>query len=531
MRPTVTPILLVVLDGWGYSENTEFNAIHSAHSPVWDELWRRHPHTLLQASGTSVGLPENQMGNSEVGHMNMGAGRVVGQEFTRISRAIQDGSFFRNETLRRAFAHVAANGKAVHLLGLLSPGGVHGHEEHIFAMMELIARCGQPRAYLHAFLDGRDTPPKSAAESIRRAVLKAEELGTGRIASMIGRYYAMDRNRNWKRTRQAHELIAHGRARHRCEDPLIALDQAYRAGQSDEFLKPTAVLHQGKPVRLEEGDMIVFMNYRADRARQLSRSLTNPDFSGFERGTVPKLSAFISLTEYHAKYEFPVAFPPEALTNVFGQYISDLGLRQLRIAETEKYAHVTFFFNGGEERAFEGEHRILVPSAHVATYDRKPEMSARQITDKLVRAIKGKEYHAIICNYANADMVGHSGDLGATVKAVEAIDACLRRLLAACRNGGCEMIVTADHGNAEQLKSYITEKVQAQPHTAHTSNPVPFVYVGRPGEVVSADGRLSDVTPTMLYLMGLNPPREMTGKPLIRLQEASQPSAKASAQG
>jgi len=271
-------------------------------------------------------------------------------------------------------------------------------------------------------------------------------------------------------------LIAHGRARRRCEDPLIALDQAYRAGQSDEFLKPTAVLHQGKPVRLEEGDMIVFMNYRADRARQLSRSLTNPDFSGFERGTVPKLSAFISLTEYHAKYEFPVAFPPEALTNVFGQYISDLGLRQLRIAETEKYAHVTFFFNGGEERAFEGEHRILVPSAHVATYDRKPEMSARQITDKLVRAIKGKEYHAIICNYANADMVGHSGDLGATVKAVEAIDACLRRLLAACRNGGCEMIVTADHGNADEM--FVEQHGKRRARTSHTCNPVPFVIAG-----------------------------------------------------
>ncbi len=516
------PLVLLILDGWGYAENTEYNAIHSANKPNWERIWQQCPHTLIRASGIDVGLPDDQMGNSEVGHMNIGSGRVVDQEFTRIMRAIEDGSFYKNETLNKAFHKAADNGKAVHLLGLLSPGGVHGHEDHIMAMMDLAVKCGVERLYLHAFLDGRDTPPKSAEESVHRMHMKMQELGSDKVrfASIIGRYYAMDRNRHWDRTKVAYDLISQGMADYRSNDAYIAVDMAYARGETDEFVKPTAITRPGEdPVQVEDGDVMVFSNYRADRARQLARAFTKSEFKSFYRERVPKLAAFISLTEYKANYEFPVAFPPAALHNVFGEYIAAHGLKQLRIAETEKYAHVTFFFNGGEERVFAGEDRILIPSPHVRTYDAAPAMSATTVTDKLVEAIHSGKYDAIICNYANADMVGHTGDFHAAVKAIESLDYCIGQVLKAAQSVGGEVLITADHGNAEQMRSFTTEKIKAQPHTAHTSNLVPLIYVGREAIPLPHTGALSDIAPTMLNLMGLEQPAEMTGHSLFNLIE------------
>ncbi len=520
MPITNRPLVLLILDGWGYAENTEYNAIHSASKPNWERIWEQCPRTLIRASGIDVGLPDQQMGNSEVGHMSIGSGRVVDQEFTRIMRAIDDGSFYENETLNAAFRTAAANGKAVHLLGLLSAGGVHGHEEHIMATMDLAIACGVERIYLHAFLDGRDTPPKSAEESAHRMHLKMQELGNDRVrfASIIGRYYAMDRNQHWDRTKVAYDLISQGMADYRSDDAFIAIDMAYARGETDEFVRPTAITRSGEdPVQVEDGDVMVFTNYRADRARQLARAFTKPDFKSFYRERVPQLAAFVSLTEYKANYEFPVAFPPAPLHNVFGEYIAEHGLKQLRIAETEKYAHVTFFFNGGEERVFEGEDRILVPSPHVRTYDDAPEMSAPDVTDKVVEAIDSNKYDAIICNYANADMVGHTGDFHATVKAIECLDHCIGRIIDAARQIGGEVLITADHGNAEQMRSFTTEKIKSQPHTAHTSNLVPLIYVGRHALPLPDTGALSDIAPTMLYLMGLEQPEEMTGHSLFKL--------------
>jgi 2,3-bisphosphoglycerate-independent phosphoglycerate mutase len=519
-------MVLIILDGWGYSDNTIYNAIESARKPVWDRLWENYPHTLINASGVEVGLPDNQMGNSEVGHMNIGSGRIVPQEFTRITRAIEDGSFFENEVLNSAFRHVAATGKAVHILGLLSPGGVHSHQEHVFALLELAARCGVKEAWLHAFLDGRDTPPKSAEEYLHDAHLRMGEIGIGRFASIVGRYYAMDRNNNWDRTRVAYDLISQGKAEFTSEDAFIAVDMAYARGESDEFVRPTAIVRRGgAPVAVQDGDVMVFANYRADRARQLSLAFTKPDFDAFPRERIPALHAFISMTRYKREYEFPVAFPPLHLDNVFGEYISELGLKQLRIAETEKYAHVTFFFNGGEERVFRNEDRILVPSPHVPTYDLKPEMSAFEVTDHIVEAVRARKYDVIVCNFANADMVGHTGDYNAAVKAIEAVDACLGRIAEATLEAGGELVITADHGNAEQMRSFITEKVKAQPHTAHTSNLVPFLYIGRPAEALPGPGALCDVAPTLLYLMDVPQPAEMTGRSLIQLLEVRERAA------
>ncbi|MEX0951106.1 MAG: 2,3-bisphosphoglycerate-independent phosphoglycerate mutase [Gammaproteobacteria bacterium] len=522
------PLILIVLDGWGYAENTEYNAIHSAHKPVWDRLWDTCPHTLISASGIDVGLPDLQMGNSEVGHMSIGSGRVIDQEFTRISKAIEDGSFFNNEVLKAAFHKAAAHNKAAHVLGLLSPGGVHGHEDHIMAMLELAVSCGVERVYLHAFLDGRDTAPKSAEESVFHMHLKMQELGTDKVrfASMIGRFYAMDRNRHWGRTKVAYDLISQGKAEYRSDDAFIAVDMAYARGETDEFVSATAITRAGEdPIIVDDGDVMVFTNYRADRARQLARAFTKEHFKSFYRERVPKLAAFVSLTEYKANYEFPVAFPPAPLHNVFGEYIADLGLKQLRIAETEKYAHVTFFFNGGEERVFKGEDRILVPSPHVRTYDEAPDMSAAEVTDKLVEAITSGKYDAIISNYANADMVGHTGDFQAAVRAVEILDKCLGRVIEAARAVGGEVLITADHGNAEQMRSFTTEKIKSQPHTAHTSNLVPLVYIGRAATPLPDTGTLPDIAPTMLYLMGLEVPPEMTGRCLFELADASRQAA------
>ena len=513
MPETRKPLVLIILDGWGYSESDESNAIKQAHKPNWDKLWDNYPHTLIWGSGTEVGLPEDQMGNSEVGHLNLGAGRVVYQEATRLSNAISTGSFFDNPVLCEAVDLAAREGKAVHILGLLSDGGVHSHINFIAAMVELAARHGDEKIYLHAFLDGRDTPPKSALQYIESMEETFTRLGKGRFASIIGRYYALDRDHRWNRVKETYDLVALGKAGHNAQSAAAAVNAAYERGESDEFVKATAICPEGMPpVTIEDGDVVVFMNYRADRARQITRSLIEETFSGFERERVPALGSFVCLTQYNAKFETPVAYPPQTLENVFGEYISGKGYRQLRIAETEKYAHVTFFLNGGREKPFDGEDRILVRSPDVSTYDLQPEMNAPEVTKQLVAAITGGQYDFIICNYANPDMVGHTGNLPATVKAIEALDACLGDVIAAVTKAGGEMLITADHGNAEQMANAET----GQAHTAHTFNPVPFVYMGRPGKL-AATGALSDVAPTMLYLKNIPIPGEMDGESLVDL--------------
>ncbi len=508
------PLILIVMDGWGYRENPEHNAIAKARKPTWDYFWQHYPHTLIQASEAAVGLPSNQMGNSEVGHLNIGAGRVVYQEYTRINRAIGSGTFFSNKTLADAVDLAVSTGKAVHILGLLSPGGVHSHEEHIHAMAELAVKRGAKQLYLHAFLDGRDTSPRSAAASIKATEDKFTALGQGRIASMIGRYYAMDRDHRWPRIQSAYDLITQGKAGHTAKTASEGLELAYARGESDEFVTATEIVPPGgAPVSILDGDVVVFMNFRSDRARQITRPFIEENFDGFKRTVWPRLGRFVSLTEYQSEFHVACAFPPERLRNVLGAYLAAHGLHQMRIAETEKYAHVTFFFNGGEETPFQFEDRILVPSpTDVPTYNKKPEMSAPLVTDKVVEAIRGGKHDVIICNFANADMVGHTGDFDATVKAIEVLDGCLKRIYDTARAAGSEMLITADHGNAEQMFDNDTR----QAHTAHTINPVPFMYVGRKAKI-AATGALEDIAPTMLYLLGLPIPPEMSGHTLVAL--------------
>ncbi len=511
------PLVLIVLDGWGCRESTPDNAMAQARTPVWDRLWGDHPHSIIHTSGRAVGLPDSQMGNSEVGHMNLGAGRVVYQEFTRISKAVDDGSFFRNDVLCSAVDKAVGAGGAVHVMGLLSPGGVHSHEQHLFASVELAVRRGAKQVFVHAFLDGRDMPPRSAQASLERLRATLERLGRGRIASLVGRYYAMDRDQRWDRTAAAYRLIVHGEAEYQVADSMSGLHQAYARGESDEFVKPTAIVPAGEsPVQVTDGDSVIFINFRSDRARQLSHAFTADGFDGFARADRPRLSAFVCMTQYQDTIPAPVAFPPVALHNSLGEVLATHRLTQLRLAETEKYAHVTFFFNGGRETVFPGEERELVPSPKVATYDQQPAMSAPGVTDKLVDAIRGGRFDVIVCNYANPDMVGHTGVFEAAVEAVETIDQCLGRVLDALREMGGELLITADHGNVEQMRDERT----GQAHTAHTTNPVPLVYVGRPASLVP-DGALCDIAPTMLTLLGLPQPEEMTGRSLVRLVSTS----------
>ncbi|GMR08682.1 MAG: 2,3-bisphosphoglycerate-independent phosphoglycerate mutase [Gammaproteobacteria bacterium] len=507
------PTALIIFDGWGHSDDPDNNAIAAANKPNWDRIWANCPHTLIRCSGADVGLPASQMGNSEVGHLNLGAGRVVYQEFTRVSRAIKTGSFFNNKTLTDAVDLAINSDKALHILGLLSPGGVHSHQGQILAMAELAVKRGATRVYLHVFLDGRDTPPKSAATSIKLLLNKLNELGSGQLASIIGRYYAMDRDHRWPRIQAAYDLITQGKAEYQAADGDGALQMAYDRGETDEFVKATVIVARGsQPVTVNDGDVLMFMNFRSDRARQITRPFIEENFAGFEREVVPRLGRFVSLTEYSNDFGVSVAYPAERLDKVFGAYISSLGLRQLRIAETEKYAHVTFFFNGGEETPFEGEDRILIKSPDVATYDLQPEMSAYELTDNLVEAIENGNYDTIICNYANPDMVGHTGNFEATVKAIEALDVCLGHVLKAIKKAGGELLITADHGNAERMQ----DKETGQAHTAHTTNQIPLIYVGdRDLEFCIDKGALSDVIPTMLYLMGLKKPDQMTGRNLM----------------
>ena len=507
----VTPVLLIILDGFGYREECENNAICQAQTPRWDALWSRYPHTTIDASEKWVGLPKDQMGNSEVGHMNIGAGRVVYQDYTRIEHAIETGEFQRNKVLAKALDTARAPGQALHILGLLSPGGVHSHEAQIHALLERAVRSGVSDVRVHAFLDGRDTPPKSAEASLLSLQRKCNEVGGGRIASICGRYYAMDRDKRWERVQQAYDLITQGKAEFRSATAVEALHAAYARGETDEFVKASLV---GEPMPMRDGDAVVFMNFRADRARQLTLALTEPGFDGFARERVPRLGYYCTLTRYGDDFSgLPAAFPPQTVSNGFGEYLSRRGLKQLRIAETEKYAHVTYFFNGGIEAPYPGEDRILVPSPRVATYDLKPEMSAYEVTDKLVEAIKSRRYDAIICNFANGDMVGHTGKMAAAMRAIEVLDECIARAVAAMQEIGGDVLITADHGNAETMLDTATH----QAHTAHTLNVVPLLYIGRKAKIADG-GALQDVAPTLLAMMGLPQPPEMTGKPLVTLQ-------------
>ena len=504
--------LLLILDGWGHREETNSNAIHSAKSPMWDSLWDGKPHTLIDTSGESVGLPAEQMGNSEVGHMNLGAGRVVYQSLTRIDKDIEEGTFFSNPVLTGAVQKTIDADSALHIFGLMSGGGIHSHEDQIIAMIELAIRNGAPKIFLHAFLDGRDTPPRSALPSLLRAEKTLLGSIKGRVASICGRFYAMDRDNRWDRVQPAYDMLTQATADFRYDDVSAALAAAYQRDEDDEFVQASLVGSESDALAtVSDGDVVVFMNFRADRAREITRAFVGDDFDGFQRSVNPKLSEFVMLTEYAADIPASCAYPPNKLDNVLGQYLADQDKTQLRIAETEKYAHVTFFFNGGREEPFDNEDRTLIPSPDVKTYDLQPEMSAFELTDALVAAIRSHKYDAIICNYANGDMVGHTGDFDAAVKAVEAIDKCLEKIVAACEAAGAELLITADHGNVEQMLDPKTN----QPLTSHTSGPVPLVYVGTSGRQFISAGSLSDLAPTLLSLLDMPVPIEMTGKILL----------------
>jgi 2,3-bisphosphoglycerate-independent phosphoglycerate mutase len=500
---------LIILDGWGYREDTTFNAIAAAKTPHWDYLWQNYPHNLIDSSGLLVGLPDGQMGNSEVGHLHMGAGRRVYQDLTRIDESIQTGNFFNHPLLLEAFNRAQTNHRAIHLIGLLSPGGVHSHETHLHALLTFAEQQKFNNLWIHAFLDGRDTPPKSAQNSLD--ILEKEY--HAQIASIVGRYYAMDRDKRWDRVEKAYDLLTGENAAYTAQTAHEALDAAYARGETDEFVQPTYILNGANKARvIEDGDTVLFFNFRADRARQLSHALIDKNFTGFERRRCPELERFITFTDYAADIPSDVIFPTVPLKNMLGDYLAQQGYQQLRLAETEKYAHVTFFFNGGMETPSPGESRILIPSPKVSTYDQAPQMSAAEVSEALVKAIKSQHYQFIVCNFANPDMVGHTGDFQATVKAIEVIDECLGKIFDALKSTQSEAIITADHGNAELM----FDTQAHQPHTAHTTEQIPFVYIGRPA-IATKTGSLADIAPTILYLMGLNIPVEMTGKSLVEL--------------
>ena len=504
------PVVLLILDGFGHSDDPEHNAIFAAKKPVLDAL-SDNPHTLIATSGMAVGLPEGQMGNSEVRHMTLGAGRVVYQNFTRINKAIEDGDFFTNPVYVEAVDKAVAADKAVHVLGLLSQGGVHSHDDHIIAAVELAAQRGAKKVFVHAFLDGRDTPPRSAAAPIKKTEAKLAELGVGRIASVIGRFYALDRDNRWDRIQAAYDLMTQGKAEYDAISAEAALAAAYARDENDEFVKATIIVGEDEEAAtIEDGDAVLFMNFRPDRARQITRALVETDFDGFERELLPTLADFVMTTEYAASIDTSTAFPPLGMINSFGDYMAQQGKTQLRIAETEKYAHVTFFFSGGQEDLYDGEERILVPSPNVETYDLQPEMSAPELTEKLIAAIASQKFDAIICNYANCDMVGHSGVFDAAVKAVEVVDGCVGQVLEAVKKVGGEALITADHGNVETMFDTAVE----QKHTQHTTLPVPFIYSGPRQFKFAEGGSLADVAPTILKLLGMEQPDEMTGRNL-----------------
>ena len=504
--------VLIVLDGWGHSEIPDHNAIHHALTPHWDNLWATAPHTLVSGSGIDVGLPADQMGNSEVGHMTIGAGRTIFQDLTRIDQAIENNSFSQNPVLESCFE--IASGHRLHVMGLLSPGGVHSHENH-FAEIVQMARQKSVEVVLHAFLDGRDPPPQSAESSLRRFNNMLAKESAGAIGSICGRYFAMDRDQRWDRTEAAYRMIAEGGSAFQAQNASDALDAAYARGESDEFVQPTLI---GDQDIINNDDTILFVNFRADRARQLSSAFVAASFHHFPRNKQTKLGQFVTMTRYSedlgsgAKDQsVRYAFGPQSIVNSIGEHLSKLGKTQLRIAETEKYAHVTFFFSGGRERPYPGEDRLLVPSPNVSTYDLEPEMAAQEITDNLVRVLAEDSFDFIVCNFANGDMVGHTGDFEAAKRAVETIDNCLGRIKKAVEQSGSQCLITADHGNVEQMLDLTTQ----QRHTAHTSGRVPLVYMGRNAEQLAPNGTLADVAPTLLTLMRAEVPEEMTGRSLL----------------
>ncbi len=500
------PLMLMILDGFAITEPSKHNAIANARTPHLDTLFSSCAQTLLGASGMSVGLPDGQMGNSEVGHTNIGAGRIVYQELTRITKAVQDGDFFENEALCSAMDTCIKNDSALHLAGLLSDGGVHSHNSHLYALLEMAKRRGLSKVYVHAILDGRDVAPDSGLSFVKELMAKCEEIGVGKIATVMGRYYAMDRDNRWERVVKAYDAIACGEGV-KAACPVCAVENSYKDNVLDEFVVPCAI-EGGAPVA--DGDSIIYFNFRPDRAREITRTFVDPDFSGFERKGGKKDVTYVCMTQYDAAMpNVEVAFKPQSLTNTLGEYLSKLGKKQLRIAETEKYAHVTFFFNGGREEAYEGEDRILVASPKVATYDMQPEMSAPEVTDKVIEAIKADKYDVIILNFANCDMVGHTGVYDAAVAAVEAVDGCVGRIVEAMLDVQGTILLTADHGNADKMAEETGEIF-----TAHTTNPVPLLLVNEYGSLKDG-GVLADLAPTMLDLMGVPQPEEMTGKSLL----------------
>ncbi len=501
------PLALIILDGFGINRNEYGNAIDAANTPVIDRLLHTCPHTTIGASGMDVGLPDGQMGNSEVGHTNIGAGRVVYQELTRITKSVADGDFFENEALCAAMDNCVKNGTALHLMGLLSDGGVHSHNSHLYALLEMAKKKGVEKVFVHCFLDGRDVPPTSGSEYVEELEKKCKEIGVGKIATVMGRYYAMDRDNRWERVEQAYAAMVYGKGVMN-HNPVDAVEKSYEQEVTDEFVVPT-VCCEGATI--SAGDSVVFFNFRPDRAREITRTLVDPEFTGFERKNGFFPLTFVCMTQYDAVMPgVLVAFKPQSLHNTFGEYISKKGLTQLRIAETEKYAHVTFFFNGGKEEPYAGEDRALIPSPKVATYDLKPEMSAPEVTEEMVSRIKSGKYDVLILNYANCDMVGHTGVFEAAVKAVEAVDTGLGKVLAAIEEMGGRAFITADHGNADQMY-----EADGSPFTAHTTNPVPFIAVGMDVKLKEQGGRLADIAPTMLDVMGLEKPAEMDGESLI----------------
>ena len=505
------PTVLMILDGYGLNDKCEANAVCEAKTPVMDQLMSQCPFVKGNASGLAVGLPDGQMGNSEVGHLNMGAGRIVYQELTRISKEIEDGDFFKNEALLKAVENAKKNDSAIHFMGLLSDGGVHSHITHLYGLLELAKREGLSKVYVHCFLDGRDTPPASGKGYIEQLQEKMKEIGVGRIGVVSGRYYAMDRDNRWDRVEKAFRALTKGEGV-QGTDAAALVQQSYDEGTTDEFVLPTVVLKDGKPACIEDGDSVVFFNFRPDRAREITRAFCDDEFTRFERGSRMNLT-YVCFTDYDDTIENKlVAFHKVNINNTFGEFLAANGLKQARIAETEKYAHVTFFFNGGIEEPNEGEDRILVKSPKVPTYDLKPEMSAYEVCDRLVEAIGSGKYDVIIINFANPDMVGHTGVEPAAIKAVEAVDACVGRAVEAIKKADGQMFICADHGNAEQLVDYET----GEPFTAHTVNPVPFILVNAdPAYRLREGGCLADIAPTLIELMGLTQPKEMTGKSLL----------------
>lgn len=506
------PIALLILDGWGFETRNQGNAIYMAHKPFWDHLWQDSPHTLIVPFGTRVGLPKGQMGNSEVGHLNMGAGRIVRMDISRIDHAIETGELFTNPALTAGMEHVQKSGGALHFMGLVSDGGVHSLQEHLYALLTMAKKHGLDRVYVHAFTDGRDTAPESGQNYLQQLLDKMQSLGVGQLASVCGRYYAMDRDKRWDRVELAYRMMVKGEGRS-TTNPVEAVRQSYQEGVTDEFIKPIVVTQpDGNPVaKISDGDAVIFFNFRADRAREITRALTEKEFTGFDRGTPPQIH-YVCMSQYDATFPLPMAFPPTAVHNILAEVFAAHHLRNMRIAETEKYAHVTFFFNGGVEETFPGEQRILIPSPKVATYDLKPEMSALEVTDALCREIEKGSADVYIVNFANADMVGHTGILAAAIKAVETIDKCLNRIINTLLKVQGKAIITADHGNAEKMIDYET----GDPYTAHTiTNPVPFIVVDPEFHgKLREGGALEDVGPTLLGMLGINPPPEMTGKDL-----------------